>query len=583
MNVNRERFAYAPPTVEKERSSFDMPFRVLATENFGYLHPFYVLECLPGDTFTVSTQVLSRMSTLLYPVMDNAFIDFAYFFVPCRLVWERWAEFLGENKLSAWAQEVEYILPHGVVTPKLGDVFDAMGVPVYDQASIDRDEYYGISEPPSFDLMILPARAYHLIYNEWYRNQNTTDPILVNTGDDVDADEIARYGSLCKVTKFPDVFTKSLPAPQKGDAVDIPIASGALPVFQGAKQSGVSFAANWQPLQYQVGNGTDTYDHATNTVNVFGQRQAPANAEVANLKGTGSVALYNLPSGQAETQPLSGGLYLTNLYADASSLDSVTINMLRQAFQMQRLLELQARSGSRYTEIILASFGVHSPDARLQRPEYLGGNRARVQVQQVTQTTPVFREVEGESVADSPLGRLGASSKTAYRNEDFTYSCQEHGFIIGVFCARTTHTYQQGLDRMWSRRGRYDIYWPTFAHIGEQPIYREQLYATGVESEDKTVFGYQEAWAEYRYKPNRVTGHFRSTVNENLDEWHFADLYTSPPLLSAGFVEETAVNVDRTLAVTSAVHDQLLLDIQVNCKASRVMPLYSVPGLLDHF
>lgn len=574
MNVNKERFAYAPPTVEKERSSFDMPFRVLTTENFGYLHPFYVLECLPGDTFTVSTQVLSRMSTLLYPVMDNAFIDFAYFFVPCRLVWERWAEFLGENKLSAWAQEVEYILPHGVVTPKLGDVFDAMGVPVYDQGAIDRDGYSGISAPPSFDLMILPARAYHLIYNEWYRNQNTTDPILVNTGDDVDEDEIARYGSLCKVTKFPDVFTKSLPAPQKGDAVDIPIATGALPVFQGAVQQGVNFQS-WNGLAYQIGDGNGGFK-GVDAVRAF---VAENNGDEL-YEGNGFVRSATCNT-FGDTGPEQ--VYITNLYADGSSLDSVTINMLRQAFQMQRLLELQARSGSRYTEIILASFGVHSPDARLQRPEYLGGNRARVQVQQVTQTAPTFYEVDGENVAESPLGRLGASSKTAYRNEDFTYSCQEHGFIIGVFCARTAHTYQQGLDRMWSRRGRYDIYWPTFAHIGEQPIYREQLYATGDETNDKTVFGYQEAWAEYRYKPNRVTGHFRSTVNENLDEWHFADLYTSPPLLSPGFVEETAVNVDRTLAVTSDVHHQLFLDIQVNCKASRVMPLYSVPGLLDHF
>lgn len=550
------RFSVAPSRVDKQRSTVDIPYRHLTTGNFGSLIPFYVEEILPGDTFEVNTRMFSRMSTPLYPTMDNAFVDFYYFFVPSRLVWSRWAEFLGENKMSAWVSDVDYIIPHAKVTPLPGSVYDHMGIPTYTEDFLfnsGNSEGVFLGSIPELDINVLPLRAYQLIWNEWFRNENTNDPILVNTGDDVTADELESFQTLCKVAKPFDYFTSALPSPQKGDSVDLPIVSGDLRVYPGSKHtmSSVDFTGKEKPLS---------------VVPYYGGAISPGSLHV---NATGDVISVN-------EEMLNASAYVVpnNLWANSDDLNSITINQLRQAFQMQRLLELQARAGTRYTEIIRASFGVTSPDARLQRPEYLGGSRVQIQMQQVTQ--------QSQTTDESPLGRLGAYSKTVAANRDFNKSFTEHGFIIGVMCARTVHTYQQGLRKMWSRRGRYDIYWPSFANIGEQPIKNKEIFAAGTGLDDG-VFGYQEAWAEYRFKPNEVTGAFRSTVNGNLDEWHYADYYQELPHLSSGWMEETAVNVDRTLAVTSALHDQLLFDIRVDAKATRVMPLYSIPGLIDHF
>lgn len=544
MNKSK-RFKVTPSNVNMNRSTFDIGMNHKFTGNFGDIIPFYWAEILPGDTFNVDTQLFSRMSTPLYPVMDNAWIDYYYFFVPNRLVWSHWAEFLGENKYTAWVSDTEYIIPHASVVPEVGSVYDYLGLPVYS------DKRY------SFDIGFLLPRMYHLIYNEWFRNENTTDPILVNTGDDVSTAEVARFQSLCKASKPFDQFTSALPAPQKGDPVDIPL-TGNAPVITGEDHNLADIALRFKPSAYI---GTDTQ-----WVQFFLNKTSDD-----KLVARGAQHGVDYPSSEYEETNLAPA----NLYADLSAVTGVTINQLRQAFQMQRLLELQARSGSRYTEIIKASFGVTSPDARLQRPEYLGGSRVQIQMQQVAQTSATNDE--------SPLGKVGAYSKTVTASRDFNHSFTEHGFIVGVAVARHALTYQQGLDRMWSRRGRFDLYWPTFAHLGEQPIYQKELFAQGDADEDNKVFGYQEAWYEYRYMPNRVSGMFRSTVDGNLDEWHYADYYEDAPILSDGWMNATGTTVDRTLAVSSDVHHQLLFDVNVNATATRVMPLYSVPGMVDHF
>lgn len=550
------RFSVAPSDVMKNRSTFDMPFTRLTTGNFGKLIPFYVNEVLPGDTFEIQTRIFSRMSTPRFPVMDDAWISYYYFFVPSRLVWDHFAEFLGENKYTAWTADTEYIIPHTKIVSKPGSLSDQFSIPTYTE---DMLAAAGLSALPSLDVNFLPFRAYWLIWNEWFRNENTTDPVLVNTGDDVTEEEIERVETLLNVSKPFDIFTSALPSPQKGDAVDLPLTGNAI-----VKTSGSILYESTQPMEFWLDPNSSIDPLAYNPLGVL-----PGNH--VGTVAAGAVGEH----ADFDTNYYTGVGAPSNLYADLSTVSAVTVNQLRQAIQMQRLLELQARSGTRYTEIIRASFSVVSPDARLQRPEYLGGTKVHIQMQQVTQ--------QSETTSQSPLGKVGAYSKTVSFNKDFNQSFTEHGYIIGVMCARHNLTYQQGLHKMWTRRGRYDLYWPTFAHIGEQPLYNRELYATGNEENDSKVFGYQEAWAEYRYKPNEVTGAFRSTVGTNLDEWHYADFYNSQPILSEGWMQATGVDVDRTLAVTSELHDQLLFDIRVDAKATRVMPLYSIPGLIDHF
>ena len=554
------RFSVAPSHMNMKTSTFDMPYRHLSTGNFADIIPFYAQEVMPGDSFSITTRLFSRMSTPLYPVMDDAWIDYYYFFVPNRLVWSHWAEFLGENKYAAWAQEIEYIVPHAKVIPEVGSVYDHFGVPTY---SADNAVAQRLGGRPSLDIGFLLPRMYHLIYNEWFRNENTTDPIIVNTGDDVSVEEVARFQTLCKAAKPFDAFTSALPAPQKGDEVDIPLIGNA-PVVTNDKYVGNNETFIESPSKYPLQWGG------------VGKGRYISDARILQFDWDMDASAYGMT--KIQNAAAGSGLFPVapvNLEADLSAVSAATVNQLRQAFQMQRLLELQARSGTRYTEIIKASFGVTSPDARLQRPEYLGGSKVRIQMQQVTQTSA--------SDAESPLGKVGAYSKTVSMNHDFSKAFTEHGYIIGVAVARHSLTYSQGLHKMWTRRGRYDFYWPSFANIGEQPIFRRELFATGNEEEDGNVFGYQEAWYEYRTKPNELSDMFRPTVEGNLDEWHYGEYYEDAPLLSDGWMNASANNVDRTLAVTSALHHQLLFDFNVDCKATRVMPLYSIPGLIDHF
>lgn len=544
------RFALNPTNLDISRSKFNRNHSLKTSFNVGDVVPFYVDEVLPGDTFQLKTSLVARMQTLITPMMDNIYLDTYFFFVPNRLTWNHWKEFNGENTQSAWYPSVEYSVPQ-LTAPatsgwSIGTLADYFGIPT------------GVA---GLSVNALPFRAYALIMNEWFRDENLSDPLSVpvddatvvgvNTGNYIT--DVAKGGLPFKAAKYHDYFTSCLPAPQKGPDVRIPSATaGEYPVVPRSTEIDQDLAiAN--PLKW-YGNPSGQVDlkNGTNFTNEAGI--GPGN--VANP----TASYYNM--------------WPANLYAIASGGLGATINQLRMAFQIQKLYERDARGGTRYIEILKSHFGVTSPDARLQRPEYLGGNRIPININQVVQSSATAAE-------GTPLGDTAAFSLTTDTHGDFIKSFVEHGFIIGVMVARYDHTYQQGLERFWSRKDRFDYYWPVFANIGEQAVLNKEIYAQGNEKDDE-VFGYQEAWADYRYKPSRVTGEMRSSAPTSLDVWHLADEYTQLPTLSDSWIREDKSNVDRVLAVTSSVSNQMFADIYVQCEATRPMPVYSIPGLIDH-
>lgn len=557
MNRNTESHFSLNPHVDISRSRFDRSAGVKTSFNVGDIIPFYLEEVLPGDTFQVKSSMVVRMQTLLTPMMDNVYLDKYYFFVPNRLVWQHWKEFCGENTESAWIPETEYNIPQ-LVSPaidgwKVGSIADYFGIPT------------GV---PGLSVNALPFRAYALIINEWFRDQNLQDPLVVplddstvtgvNTGTFVT--DVAKGGLPYIASKYHDYFTSCLPSPQKGPDVTIPVAQAAnYPVVP---------LADKVPSNL-IGSQTYTATFVGNPFSIDVSRSI--GFKTSTGKQTPQVPTGSSTSGEA--LPV-----IDNLWAVASgNAQAATINQLRMAFQIQKFYEQQARGGSRYTEVVRSFFGVTSPDARLQRPEYLGGNRIPINVNQVIQQS-------GTESSGTPQGTVVGMSQTTDSHSDFLKSFTEHGFIIGVMVARYDHTYQQGLNRMWSRKDKFDYYWPVFANIGEQAVKNKEIYATGsVEgSKDDEVFGYQEAWADYRYKPSQVTGEMRSQYAQSLDVWHLADDYETLPTLSDSWIREDKNNVDRVLAVTSNVSNQLFADIYINNYATRPMPMYSVPGLIDH-
>lgn len=557
MNRNTEsHFSVNPINLDIQRSKFVRPSTHKTTFNAGNLIPIYVDEVLPGDTFKMNMSSVIRMSTPIYPVMDNANLDVYFFFVPNRLVWDHWKEFFGENNSTHWEQPVEYEVPQ-ITAPAggwaKGTIADYMGIP---------------TKIENISVQALPFRAYCKIWNDWFRDQNLKDPAMIsmdetttqgaNSGDYVTN---AEKGALpLKVAKYHDYFTAALPEPQKGPEVNIAGITGMVPVGSiPGKFNTVSTGA----MQYDTTSGNAMSDRWT---------YLTVNGSKGSANGQGkSGAITNNPVSNTvvEVKPV-------NLWADLSNANQTmtSINALRQAFAIQRLYEKNARGGTRYIEIIKAHFGVQSPDARQQRSEYLGGTRVPINMDQVVQTSN-----SGDGI--TPQGNTAAYSLTAFNESMFTKSFTEHGYIIGLACIRTEHTYQQGIERFWSRKKMLDYYFPTLANLGEQAILNKEIYAQGNATDDE-AFGYQEAWAEYRYKPSRVSGAMRSNYQTTLDAWHYADKYTQQPILSSEWIDETSANIDRTLAVQSTTEDQFIADFYFACEATRPMPLYSIPGLIDH-
>lgn len=558
MNRNTESHFSLAPHVDISRSRFDRSASLKTSFNVGDVVPFFLEEVLPGDTFSVDTSKVVRMQTLLTPMMDNVYLDTYYFFVPNRLVWDHWKQFCGENTESAWIPETEYTMPQ-ITAPSdtgwsVGTLADYFGIPT------------GV---PGLSVSSLPFRAYALIMNEWFRDQNLQDPLVVPTDDSTVAGvntgtfvtDVAKGGKPFIAAKYHDYFTSCLPSPQKGPDVLIPSATaGEYPVVP---RSNVVPDSLLDGTRYSA-KIYDADDDASKTRAGIGFY-----VSADGLTGTQTTGILNTPSGRTGSVPV-----INNLWAVASGGIGATINQLRLAFQIQKFYEQQARGGSRYTEVVRSFFGVTSPDARLQRPEYLGGNRVPINVNQIIQQS-------GTESSGTPQGTVVGQSLTTDSHSDFTKSFTEHGLIIGVMVARYDHTYQQGLNRLWSRKDKFDFYWPVFANIGEQPVKNKEIYAQG-NAKDDEVFGYQEAWADYRYKPNMVTGEMRSAYAQSLDVWHLADDYNALPTLSDAWIREDKSTVDRVLAVQSSVSNQLFADIYVKNLCTRPMPMYSIPGLIDH-
>lgn len=532
------------PNINISRSKFTARYHHKTSFNMGKLIPFDVIEVLPGDTFKLKMNEVCRISSaLIRPIMDNLFLDVYYFFVPNRLSYNKWPEVMGENKKSHWIPATETLVPtfrFGEV--KQGTIPDYFGLPL--------GQYTGKTQHLP-EVSILPFNAYALIWNENFRDQNNQDPVQLfndkrafgSSNFNWSPDNYAQAYP-APVCKLHDYFTSALPAPQKGDAVTIPLLGDA-PVT-----NGVDFANKFRPKVLTANNET-----------VVGILASDATTDQGLVFQSGQSAV---------TSPA----YL-NLMADMSNVSASSVNDLRFAFQLQKMLEKDARGGTRYREYLMSHFGVTSPDSRMQVPEFLGGARLPVSIEQVEQTTPG----QGENT----VGQVGAYSLSNGRS-GFTRGFVEHGFVIGVLCVRQHHTYQQGIEKFWTRKKRTDFYDPVFANIGEQPIYQSELYYDNSDTADysNTVFGYQEAWADYRYKPSRISGELRSTATNSMDIWHLGDNYANAPILGSQFLSETTEYLDRALAVPSTTSDQFIIDIYTENEMIRPMPVYSVPGLIDH-
>ena len=523
------RFA-SIPSINIKRSVLPRSFEYKTTFDAGYLIPFYCKEVLPADTVKLSLSSLLRLTTPKVPFMDGLYISFQFFFVPNRLVWDHWVNMMGERKNPE--DSIDFLTPTiDITNAQNGTLTDYFGLPT--------------NVSGTYKVSALPFRAYNLIFNEWYRDQNLQDSLPVPTGDG--PDKMSDY-KLMRRAKYHDYFTSALPAPQKGPASSITL-TGNAPIVADGSQTVFS---------------TQTSGSFQNGSIYVPQQGTQSHPNLSYHYGSGPIgvdyAALTWPDG-----PVQG------LSADLTNVGDFTINDLRQAWQIQKLLETDMRSGTRYTEVLRAHFSVLSPDARLQRPEYLGGFTRPIAVSPVVQTS--------STDTTSPQGNLAALSATFASGRGFTKSFVEHGWIIGLMSVRSDISYQQGVHRQWTRQGRYDYYWPVFAHLGEQPVLNKEIFVQGT-AEDDEPFGYQERYAEYRYDQNMITGKLRSTDPQSLDMWHLSQEFDNLPTLSEQFIQENPP-LERVLAVTS--EPQFIGVISVNSQWTRAMPVYGVPGLVDHF
>lgn len=546
MNRNSEEHYAQVPHAEIRRAKFQRDFNLLTTMNEGDLVPIYLDEVLPADTFKINLNALVRMATPLYPVMDNAYMDFYFFFVPARLLWKHFQNLMGQNDSTFWAEKTEYTTPVTTAPEggwNVGTLADYFGIPT------------GVS---GLKVNSLPFRAYAKVWNEWFRDENLQQPVTqsmddttttgVNTGTSLSDAEAG--GLPLKVGKYKDYFTSCLPSPQKAaEPVQLPMTGNAQIV--------------WPNDAETMGDGDIFQNGGGNLQNIPINTNMKLAASKKNNKSGKALVMFGGQTNESE-------INYTTMQADLSTVTAATINDLRQAIAVQHIFERDARTGTRYKEILKGAWGVTSPDARLDRSEYIGGHRMPINVNQVIQTS--------STDSTSPQGNTGAYSMTTLSRNMCTYSATEHGFVLGLAAIRVDHSYQQGLSRLWTRNTRFSYYDPMLANLGEQAVLNQEIYAQG-KPQDEEVFGYQEAWADYRYRTNMVTSEMRSTYAQTLDAWHYADKYDALPTLSSSWIKEGTENIDRTLAVQSSNSHQFICNFYYEQAWTRPMPIYSVPGI----